>query len=257
MADLSMDRQLWVRRFHPSRRGASRLVCLPHAGGSASFYFPVSAALSPDVDVVAVQYPGRQDRRFEPAAESIEELADSIFRALGSERDGLALFGHSMGAVVGLELARRLQDAGSPPAVLFASGRRGPSVDRAESVHKRDDAGLIAEILSLNGTDPILVQEPQVLEMILPALRADYRLVEVYQYCPAEPLSCPVVALIGDADRRVDADEVQAWRCETTASFELHVFPGGHFYLIAQQGPVIDQVRRSLLQIAGHLKRPD
>lgn len=246
-----IDRQLWMRRFHPASPGAPRLLCLPHAGGSASFYYPLSAALAPAVDVVVVQYPGRQDRRLEPVPESLESLVDDVYRALGPEADvPLALFGHSMGAVIGFELCRRLEIAGCPPAVFFASGRRGPSVVRAESVHKRDDAGLIAEIKSLDGTDLALVEDEHVLEMIMPALRADYRLIETYRYRPGAWLSCLIVAMVGDADPRVSVEEAQSWAQETSAAFELQVYPGGHFYLTSQQPAVIDQLRAYLRRLS-------
>lgn len=114
---------LWIRRYHPAPEAAERLVCFPHAGGSASFYLPVSTALSPAVDVLGVQYPGRQDRRHEPGVTSVADLADSITRALADWGDRpLTFFGHSMGAVVAFEVARRMEGAGGGPVRLFASG---------------------------------------------------------------------------------------------------------------------------------------
>ncbi|MFF0740136.1 thioesterase II family protein [Streptomyces sp. NPDC004111] len=247
----SAEHSLWIRSFHPSSPGAPRLLCLPHAGGSASFYFPVSAALSPAVDVLAVQYPGRQDRRLDPAAESVEALADDLFRVLDADDETpLALFGHSMGAVVGFELARRLEEAGRPPAAFFASGRRGPAIHRVETVHRRDDAGLIEEIKKLNGTDMTLLDDAEILEMILPSLRADYRLVESYRRGPGTRLSCPVVALTGDNDPRVTVEEARRWAEETSGPFELRVHPGGHFYLASQQRAVNAQIADYLRRFA-------
>ncbi|MFD3513679.1 thioesterase II family protein [Streptomyces sp. NPDC058657] len=249
----STDRALWIRDFHPSPPGTPRLLCLPHAGGSAGFYFPFSAALSPGVDVLAVQYPGRQDRWLDAFAESVDALADELFAVLGPD-DGtpLALFGHSMGAVVGYELARRLQAAGRPPAVFFASGRRAPSLTRTETVHLRDDAGLIEEIKKLNGTDSTLLDDAEVREMILPSLRADYRVVETYRRAPGPRLSCPVVAMTGDSDPRVTVEEARTWAEETSGGFELLVHPGGHFYLATQQRAVLAQLTERLRGLAPH-----
>src|SRR5580693_3664644 len=117
----------WVRHFHPSATAVSRLICFPHAGGSASYYFPVSAALSPNIEVLAVQYPGRQDRRNEKNLEDIGELADRAFEAVVPWSKGpVALFGHSMGAIVAFEVARRLErNAGISLLALIVSGRRG------------------------------------------------------------------------------------------------------------------------------------
>jgi pyochelin biosynthetic protein PchC len=247
----SEEHRLWMRNFHPSKPGVPRLLCLPHAGGSASFYFPVSAALAPEVDVLAVQYPGRQDRRLDPPVESIEALADELFRVIDPQDDTpLALFGHSMGSVVGFELARRLEAVGRPPAVFFASGRRGPSRVRTEFVHRRDDAGLIEEMRKLNGTDLALLNDREMLDLIMPALRADYKLVETYQRGSGPQLSCPVVAMTGDADPRVTIDEARSWAEETSGAFELLVHPGGHFYLASQHRAVNRQIRDRLPGLA-------
>lgn len=246
----SAAHRLWLRSFHQAAPGAPRLLCLPHAGGSASFYFPVSDALSPAVDVLAAQYPGRQDRLAETPAESVQELAHGVFRAL-DEGDGtpLALFGHSMGALVAFELARLLESAGRPPAAVFLSGRRGPSVHRDETVHKGGDAWLIEEVGKLDGTDAALFQDKELLEMILPALRADYRAVETYRRAPGPRLNCPFVVLTGDADPRVTPEEARIWGQETDGPFELHVYPGGHFYLVAQQQAVVARIEAALRRL--------
>ncbi|MEU3856585.1 alpha/beta fold hydrolase [Streptomyces sp. NPDC028722] len=247
---LAAEHQLWLRSFHRPTPGAPRLLCLPHAGGSASFYFAVSKALSPAVDVRAVQYPGRQDRYDEPLAGSIQELAQGVFRALGDGQDTpLALFGHSMGAMVGFELARLLEAAGRPPAMFFASGRRGPSLVRTETVHQGDDAQLIAEVTKLDGTDAALLEDEELLRMVLPVLRADYRAVETYRRAPGPRLSCPVVAMTGDADPRLTPDEARTWAEETDGAFELRVFPGAHFYLVAQQEAVVAEVEAALRRL--------
>ncbi|MCZ0204661.1 thioesterase II family protein [Streptomyces achromogenes] len=252
MADRSSGgRPKWLRRFHQPEPGAPRLLCLPHAGGSASFYFPVSKALSPAVDVRAAQYPGRQDRAEEPFAHSVQELAQGVFDELDEwERTPLALFGHSMGALVAFELARLLENAGRPPAVLFLSGRRGPSAERAESLHLDDDARLIEEVVRLDGTDAAVFQDEELLQLVLPALRADYRVVESYRPAPGPRLGCPLVVLTGDADPRVTPDEARAWARESDGPFECHVHPGGHFYLVARQQAVLAGIETALRRFA-------
>ncbi|MER7757403.1 alpha/beta fold hydrolase [Kitasatospora sp. NPDC097643] len=239
---------LWIRRFHQAPDAPVRLLCLPHAGGSASFYFPVSAALSPGIEVLAVQYPGRQDRRSEPSIGTVAELADRIHRVVAPVEDDrpLALFGHSMGAVLGFELARRLEADGRAPAVLFASGRRGPATHRDERVHLRDDDGLVAELKALSGTNTALLGDEEILRMILPAIRNDYRAIETYRRPEGGPLSSPIVALIGDADPKSSVEEAKAWAEETTGDFRLKVFPGGHFYLAAHQREVLAEITDGL-----------
>src|SRR6516225_5777859 len=130
MSNQSSD-ELWCRRFRPSSTATARLVCLPHAGGSAPFFLPVAAALSPEVDVVAIQYPGRQDRRKEPPLTTVRALADQIHGVLSRQPPlPVTLFGHSLGGSIAFEVARRLEAGGSPPVRLFASGRRAPSAHR-------------------------------------------------------------------------------------------------------------------------------
>jgi surfactin synthase thioesterase subunit len=251
MVDRSGARHsLWLRSFHEAKPGTPRLLCLPHAGGSAAFFFAFSQALSPAVDVRVVQYPGRQDRIAETPAASVQELAQGVFRAL-DERDEtpLALFGHSMGAVVGFELARLLEAAGRPPAVLFLSGRRGPSIERIENVHQGDDARLIEEVTKLDGTDSALLQDEDLLRLILPALRADYRAVETYRRTPGPRLRSPFVVMTGDADPRVTPDEARTWFQETDGPSELHEYPGGHFYLTEQQQAVLDRIQATLRRL--------
>ena len=229
----------WFRRFKPSPEAKARLVCLPHAGGSATFYFPVAQALSPDIDVLAVQYPGRQDRRHEPFLTSIGAIADRVAELLSDKTDRpLGLFGHSMGAMVAYEVARRLEQAGTPVAGLFVSGRRAPSRQRDENVHTRTDDGVMAELRRLSGTEMDLLGDEDVVRMILPVVRNDYRAVETYRHTPGPPLSTSVVAFTGTDDPVASVDEVASWEDHTTGDFELVTLEGGHFFLTRHQ-PVI------------------
>lgn len=237
---------LWLRRFHPAPTAPARLVCFPHAGGSASFYLPVSAALESDCDVVALQYPGRQDRRHEPNVEDIGALADRIAPVLEPLFDRpVVFFGHSMGAILAFEVTRRLADRGHTPAKLFASGRRAPSTRRTENVHQRDDNGIVAEMKAMSGTDAQVLGDEELLRMVLPAIRSDYRAIETYAPVDAT-VDCPITALVGDADPKTTVPEAEAWNAHTTATFELRVFNGGHFFLSPRAAEVIAVVREAL-----------
>lgn len=228
-----LDGDPWIRRFHHEADSPVTLVCFPYAGGSAAYFHPLSAALRASLQVVALQYPGRQDRHAERARTTIAELADESFAALGPLlHRPVAFLGHSMGATVAFEVAQRMRtELGTAPVTLFASGRRAPSRHRAESRHRRDDAGLVAELTALGGTDPRILAEPGLLAMILPVVRADYQAAETYRWTPGPPLNCPIVVLTGDEDPVVTPDEAQAWSGHTTGPFELHTFPGDHFFL--------------------------
>jgi surfactin synthase thioesterase subunit len=234
----------WVRHFHPSATADIRLICCPHAGGSASYFYPVSAALSPDIEVLAVQSPGRQDRRAEKNIEDIGELADRCFEAvLPWCTNPVALFGHSMGAIVAFEVARRLEHkAGITLLALIASGRRGPSTLRTEAVHLGGDNAVAAEMRRLSGTNAALLDDPELAEMILPATRSDYKAIETYRYQPGAKLSCPILALAGEDDPLTTKDEVEDWAQHTTSKFSFAVYPGGHFYLNDRPAEIIKKI---------------
>ncbi|MEV0442340.1 alpha/beta fold hydrolase [Streptomyces spectabilis] len=233
----------WVRRFHPAPEAGERVVCFPHAGGSATYYFPFSAALREAADVLAVQYPGRQDRLQEPCITDISTLADQLTDELAPLADRpLTFFGHSMGATVAFEVARRLEARGVILRGLFASGRRAPSRQREEHVHLRDDQGLVEELRRLSGTDSELLADEAVLRMVLPAMRGDYRAIETYRYLPGPPLNCPVLALTGDSDPLVEIADARAWAQHTVAPFRLRVFPGGHFFLGEHTASVVREI---------------
>lgn len=245
MHDAQPAGDLWVRRFHPVESADFRVVLLPHAGGSAPFFHPFSARLSTEgLDVLSVQYPGRQERRDEPAIDSLPELAQGVFLALRPWADRpLVLMGHSMGAVIAYEVARKLEaTADDVPLGLIASGRRAPSRHRDENAHRLDDAGFIAEIRSLSGTASSLLDDEELRQMILPGLRADYKAIETHVPAPEPLLRCPIGVLVGDTDPGVTHEEAQAWREHTTASFRSRTFTGGHFYLNDQQAAVCEAI---------------
>ncbi len=223
----------WIRCFHPLPGARIRVVCFPHAGGSASYYHPVSRALSDPAEVLVLQYPGRQDRRNESCIEDLDELADAITTALRGRLDvPTVLFGHSMGATLAFEVARRLEAAGTAPSALMVSGRRPPGQLVPESVHTSTEAQLIAHVSKLNGTDANVLADPDIRSMVLPAIRSDYKAAETYRYRPGPALTCPVVALTGDNDPQVSVAEAARWKEYTTGEFSLEVFEGGHFFFM-------------------------
>ncbi|KUO23140.1 thioesterase II family protein [Streptomyces dysideae] len=245
-----------MRRFQPTPEAPVRLVCLPHAGGSAASYAPLARALAPVADVLAIQYPGRQDRRAEPGITRLTDLADLVADALAPWADRpFVVFGHSMGALLGYEVTVRLEAAGIAPRALVASGRRAPSRHRAESVHLRNEEGVVAELRRLGGVDPAFLDDPELRAMILPAVRGDYEAIETYRHTPRPPLRTPVTVLTGDNDPQVTAEEAAAWAEHTTHAFALRTFKGGHFYL-NEHLPEVQAVLRGLLSEGEVSRRP-
>ncbi|MFD0312347.1 thioesterase II family protein [Streptomyces sp. NPDC127119] len=243
----------WIRDFHPSDRSVPRMVCFPHAGGAANYYFPVSRALSGKVEVLAVQYPGRQDRHTEPPVTDIHALAAHAFRELPREGlDRTWLFGHSMGASIAFEVARLMEgELGVSPAGLIVSGRRAPSRFRGETVHLEDDEALIASVKALNGTDPAVFADPEIRSLVLPTLRADYRAIETYRPVGTARVACPVHAFVGDEDPLTTVEEADCWRAHTEGTFALRVFRGNHFYLAPRADEVIAEISRLILPAEG------
>ncbi|MCZ7458840.1 thioesterase II family protein [Streptomyces sp. WMMC940] len=259
---MSQQRNVWFRRFPPLGNGPTgadsdaecALVCFPHAGGSASYWRPLAVALSPTVDVVAVQYPGRLDRLREAPVEDLHLLADLIADALGPPGDRpRALLGHSMGASLAYEVAVRLaRQPGGEPQLLIVSGRRAPAAARGRNRDwPLDDAELVRRVGGLGGMDATVLDDPEVLDLILPALRADHRALASYTDTPGRPLSCHVVALAGDRDPEATVEEVRAWGEQTSGDFRTRVFEGGHFFLNDHASDVTDLVRGLLPSRAG------
>jgi medium-chain acyl-[acyl-carrier-protein] hydrolase len=165
----------------------------------------------------------------------LPQLAASACDALGPAMvPPFALFGHSFGALLAFEIARELRRRGAPgPDHLFVSGRRAPRLpEPAPPLHGLPDAEFVAEIRSrFDGIPPAILQEPEILQLLLPALRADMAALETYAYLHEEPLECPITALGGEDDPWATKEELEAWREETDASFATRRFPGAHFYL--------------------------
>lgn len=249
----------WIRRNRRCRDARLRLLCLPHAGGTASFHNSWASWLPDGTDLLSVQYPGRQDRISEPCVSTMDDLAPRVVQALQPHLDDdspLVLFGHSMGAWVAFEVARLLEMSwGRRPAGLIVSAQIPPHLPPEREWPGESDDELIAELRRAGGayTDPML--QPGLRELVLPSVRADFRLVRDYSPQPLRRISTPITALAGVDDAGVPWNRVAEWKDATTGTFASHTFPGGHFYLLEHEQEFAGEVNRAIHRMAGNSAR--
>jgi medium-chain acyl-[acyl-carrier-protein] hydrolase len=227
-----------------------RLVCFPHAGGSASIFAAWQRLLSSAIEVVGVQLPGREERRGEAFLESMPLAVDAIVSELAEMDDRpLAFFGYSLGAVLAFECIRARRRRGAPvPKQLFVAASRSPHRLRPSPISHLPAADFVSAITRrYEGIPQQILGEPELLAYFVTVLRGDLRLLEAYRYLDEPPLSCPIHALGGSEDRHVESDELNAWASQTQAEFSSALLPGGHFFIQRHLDTVLRSVSHTLL----------
>ncbi|MFJ5927436.1 thioesterase II family protein [Kitasatospora sp. NPDC092948] len=244
----------WLRQYAPANPGAPTLVVFPHAGGAAGYFAPLAKALAPAVRVLAVQYPGRLERRAEPAVPDLRELARQAVRELTKSQidASIVYFGHSMGALVAFE-ATLIGERGDGPApeALVVSGGRAPAQTRVDPALLHSDHALVEEVVRLGGTTRQVLQDEDLRALVLPALRADYRALGGYRVDPGARVGCPIAVLVGDRDPLVTVAQARLWQNHAAGAFSCRVFPGDHFYLTPRLPDVVDSLRSVIVPQRG------
>ncbi len=244
---LQAGKRTWVKIPRHASSSKVRLFCFPYAGGRSQVFREWVNAFSTGIEVCPVHLPGENIR--EPCLTAVDELVPMLAEGLRAYFDKpFAFFGHSMGAIIAFELLRFMQRNHGPRAAhLFVSARSAPGVPNTNKpLHDLPEPELIAELKLLNGTPREILDNADVLDLLLPRIRADFQLNETYSYLPGEVLDCGITAYCGTEDSHVLPEEMLTWRNQTSDAFTLNLLPGDHFFLQTQQAELLASISGSL-----------
>ena len=240
----------WVICPHPRPKATLQLYCFPYAGGGASAFNAWGKTLTNQVEICLIQMPGREERLNEKLIKDMPQLVDALAQEISVfSKKPYAFFGHSMGAIVAYETARRLNAMGvSKPAHLFLSARAAPHLQKnTDLLRFLDDEAFVDKLQATYGAVPEAVrQNPEVRKIFLPILRADVELLETYHETSPEPLDLPISALGGISDPAISRAQLEGWQARTSAKFTYHEFPGDHFYIDEEREAVMAAIKNDL-----------
>lgn len=241
----------WVPNFKRNQEVRLRLLCFPYAGGGAAAFRTWSGNLPSWIEVWPIQLPGRENRLTEPPFTRIMPLVQSLAQTLWPYMNSpFALFGHSLGALVSFELARHLRTLyGISPVHLFVSGRSAPQIKNNKApIHLLPESEFLEELRRFNGTPETVLQNPELMQLLIPALRSDFAVFETYLYAHEEPLKCPISVFGGTQDNDVGYEGLKAWRDQTCRGFSLRMFPGDHFFIHSCQRELLQAIHEDLIR---------
>ncbi len=242
----------WFVTPNPLRTPKLRLICFPYAGGNSSTYTPWANKLTDGVELVAVQPPGRAARLFEQAFDTMDSLIEPLLNEIADyTREPYVMYGHSLGSRVCFELIRQLSvNNMSLPQHFIASGSKAPHSQRDRKVtYNLPHDEFVEELRRMNGTPEEVLQNKELLEMLLPLLRADFAIAEVYQAEALMKYDCPVSVFGGKADKDVPIEKLKDWQAHFNPLIDIQTFPGGHFFIESDRDLVIEKVNITLESI--------
>lgn len=236
-----------------------RLICFPYAGGGASIFSSWSGSLPSTVEVYSVRLPGHESRLNEQPLTELSRLVTlSVSQFIPFLGKPFAFFGHSMGALIAFELTRELRRRNCPtPVHFFASGARAPNLfSLGPPISQLPEAEFLQKLRQFDGTQDKILEDSELIQLLLPTLRADFALCETYQYSAEEPLSCGITAFGGNQDHEVRISDLREWSKQTCANFQLRMFAGGHFFIRNAYSEVLKEVSREINRIVDQIRIP-
>jgi surfactin synthase thioesterase subunit len=223
----------WFKPIRVNSQAKVNLVCFPFAGSGASIFFPWEKFLHSDFNIYAFQAPGREDRIGEDLIDNLELLVQKgSAELLKLANKPIILFGHSLGAVIAFEITKLIEKQGIEPKCLIVSGRQPPHLSlKMPPISELSDQDLLKGLLDLEGTDREIVKHPELLEIILPIIRADFKIGEKYLLPIQDQINCPIIAIGANNDPWVKVDELSQWQKFTRQECQLKTISGDHFYV--------------------------
>jgi len=240
----------WIQLYIPKKTTKFRLFCFPYAGGGAVTFHAWRDQFPPEVEVCAVELPGRGKRFTEEPFTSLPPLIDALAQGIEPYLTlPFAFFGHSMGGLVSFELARYLRKKQiASPMHLFISAFRAPQLpDPDPPIHQLPDVEFIKELKQLNGTPQAVLENTELMQVLFHTLRADFSVCETYVYEEEAPLPCHLSVFGGVYDNEVSRAELEQWQKQTRSDFSLRMFPGDHFFLLPMQRPLLRAISQDLM----------
>lgn len=247
----------WISYPKPNREARLKLFCFPYAGSSGIVtYKHFADNLIDDIEICPIELPGRGFRLIEPLLDNIHEIVNQLHpEILPHLNKQFAFFGHSMGALISFELAKKLsKENGKVPGILYVSAHRAPNISERQIIfHTLAYDDLLIQLKKNNGMMDEVLNNKELLELVLPIIKNDYKVCETYKLETDTKLDCPITAFGGKQDSDVNEEHLKGWANFTNLAFNLKIFDGDHFFIIKERKSFLkifnEQIQIDLLNL--------
>lgn len=237
----------WYLEYKKNSDAAIRLFCFHHSGGGASSYYPWAEHLSPKIEMIAVQLPGRENRFSEPLTNNLNDIVTKLSEGFAVYKDKpFFVFGHSLGALISFEFVKSIHKLYSLyPRHIIISATKAPHLPfRMKNLSKLDDKTIKEKLRVYNGIDERILNNDELLELFLPIIKSDFSIYENYNFLESKPIPCNILALSGEQDQTVSQEEILAWAKYAERKFEHISFPGKHFFIKDHQNKILEIINQ-------------